>query len=177
VLVAAVEPQSPAAKAGIDEGDIILSIDDVKIKDIPAYQLKIKQISADQTISIAVSKKGKTDILSLRTSAFPLDRAFALADRMLGITVFDLDEATRAKYGIRTRIGVLIVKMRRGPHLDRTGVVPGDIIRQIDEERVDTLQDFKAAMVKYRKKPSLVLLIQREGHLYYINAIMKDNQR
>jgi serine protease Do len=59
--------------------------------------------------------------------------------------------------------------------LARIGVRPGDIIRQIDEERVDQLDDFKAAMVKYRKKPSVVLLILRDGHLYYVNATMKDD--
>ena len=60
-------------------------------------------------------------------------------------------------------------------HLDRIGVKPGDIIHQIDEERVNNLADFKAAVVKYRNKPSVVLLVQRDGHLYYINVIMKDN--
>ena len=69
---------------------------------------------------------------------------------------------------------MVITKMRRDSHLARIGVRPGDIIRQIDEERVDQLDDFKAAMVKYRKKPSVVLLILRDGHLYYVNATMKD---
>ena len=51
---------------------------------------------------------------------------------------------------------------------------PGDIIRQIDEKRVENLADFKAAIIKYRDKPSVVLLVQRHGHLYYVNTIMKE---
>ena len=175
MLVTAVEPHSPAAKAGIDEGDILLSVDGLKITDSSTYRLKIKEISIDQTISVAFIKKGKTIHVSLKTTAFPLDRALELADRTLGITVLAIDAPTRSKYGIRTRKGVLIVKLRRGFHLERIGVRPGDIIRQIDEEPVETLADFKAAMVKYRNKSSLVLLILRDGHLYYINATMKDN--
>jgi S1-C subfamily serine protease len=176
-LVTAVEPQSPAAKTGIDEGDIILSIDGSKITDSSAYHLKIREISIDQTISIVFIKKGKTIRISLNTIAFPSALALELADRTLGITVLDVDEPTRSKYGIKTRKGVLIVKMRRGFYLERIGVRPGDIIRQIDEEPVDNLVDFKEAMVKYRNKPSLVILILRDGHLYYINATMKDNGR
>ena len=83
-------------------------------------------------------------------------------------------EIRRPKYRIQESDGVLIVQMQRDSHLHRIGVQPGDIIRQIDEERVDTLADFKTAIVKYRHKRSLVILIQRDGHLYYINAIMKD---
>jgi serine protease Do len=67
--------------------------------------------------------------------------------------------------------------MRRGSHLDQIGVRPGDIIRQIDEARVENLTGFKAAIVKYRNKPSVVLLIQRHGHLYYVNTTMKENRR
>ncbi len=177
VLVTAVELHSPAAKAGIDEGDVILSIDGWKITDSSAYQLKIKEFSIDQTISVAFIKKGKIIQASIKTAAFPLDRALELADRTLGITVLALDESTRSRYGIRTLKGVLIVKLRRGFHLDRIGVKPGDIIRQIDEEPVENMADFKAAMVKYRNKSSLVLLILRDGNLYYINATMKDNGR
>ena len=76
----------------------------------------------------------------------------------------------------KARNGVLIIKLQRGSHLNRIGVRPGDIIRQIDEVRVDTLADFKAAIVKYRNRRSVVLLIQRDGNLYHINATMKDDQ-
>ena len=175
LIVTAVEPESPAAKAGIDEGDIILSIDGLKITGISAYQVKMNEIAADQTISVEISRKGKNAHISLKTSIFPLDRALQLANQRLGVTVSDLDAQTRAKYGIQTHTGVLIIKIRRSSHLARIGVKPGDIIRQIDEARVDNLAYFKAAIVKYRNKPSVVLLIQRNGHLYYINVTMKDN--
>lgn len=175
VIVTSVEPESPAAKAGIDEGDIILSVEGVNISGISAYQLKMKAVSVDQTLSLEISRQGKTTQISLKTALFPLDRAQELANQRLGITVSDLDEQTRAKYGIQTHTGVLILKMRRMSHLAKIGVKPGDIIHQIDEERVKNLADFKAAIVKYRNKPSVVLLIQRDGHLYYLNIIMKDN--
>jgi S1-C subfamily serine protease len=98
-----------------------------------------------------------------------------LASQRLGITVSEVNAKTRARYGLMANSGVVIVNLRRGSHLDRIGVTPGDIIHQIDEERVENLSDFKAAMVKYRDKPSVVLLVQRDAYLYYINAIMKEN--
>ncbi len=175
VIVTAVDPDSPAETAGVEEGDIILSISGVKITGVSTYQLKINELSPGQTITLEISKKRSRHDLSLTTGAFPIDRALGLANQRLGIDVSALDEQTRATYGIQMSSGVLIIKMRRGSPLDRIGVRPGDIIRQIDEARVDTLADFKAAIVKYRNKPSVVLLIQRHGHLYYINATMKDD--
>ena len=176
LMVTAVERESPAAKAGIDEGDIILSIDGLKITDITGYQLKMNEISVDQSITMEIIKKGDKRLVSLKTALFPLERAEELANQRMGITVTDLDEQTRAKYGIQTRTGVLIINIRQGSHLDRIGVRPGDIIHQIDEDRVNNLAAFKASIVKYRNKPAVVLLIQRHGHLYYINTTMKDNE-
>ncbi len=175
LMVTAVETESPAATAGIDEGDIILSIDGLRITDIVAYQAKMNEISAEQTLSVEISRKGKITRISIETAIFPLDRALELARQRLGIKVTDLDEQSQLTYGIKTKTGVLIIEMSRGSHLDQLGVRPGDIIRQIDEARVETLADFKAALIKYRHKPSVVLLIQRHGNLYYVNTTMKEN--
>ena len=175
LMVTAVETESPAATAGIDEGDIILSIDGLRINDIVAYQAKMNEISAEQTLSVEISRKGKITRISIETAIFPLDRALELASQRLGIKVTDLDEQSQLTYGIKTNTGVLIIEMSRGSHLDQLGVRPGDIIRQIDEAQVETLADFKAAIIKYRHKPSVVLLIQRHGNLYYVNTTMKEN--
>ena len=175
LMVAAVEPESPAAKAGISEGDIILSIDGVKLTDMSAYQEKMNELSAGQTLSVGTSRKGNVARLSIETAVYPLERALALASQRLGIKVTDIDEQSRSTDGIKTTTGVLITQMRRNSHLDQRGVRPGDIIRQIDEQRVESLADFKAAIIKYRNKPSVVLLIQRHGHLYHVNTFMKEN--
>jgi S1-C subfamily serine protease len=70
---------------------------------------------------------------------------------------------------------VLIVKLRRGSHLDRIGVRPGDMVRQIDEAPVSDVETFKAAVAKYRNKPAVVLFIERDGTIYHISTPMKDD--
>lgn len=176
VIITRVIPGSPAAEAGLKEGDVILSIDDTPITDIAIYRSKLKQISSKQTISVEITRHGKKKRFSVNARPFPLAYAPELAMDRLGIAVADLDSTIRLKYHIAEKKGVVIVKMQRGSYLDRIGVQPGDIIRRIDEDPVDRLSDFNAAIVKYRSKRSVVLLIQREGQQYPVNVIMKEIQ-
>ena len=174
VLVTRVEPDSPAQKAGLQEGDVIVSIDGTRTVDGTAYQLKLNDISVDQSIFVTVNRNGTRQQLSLKTALFPLERALDLAARQLGISVADLDDQARARYGLASRTGVLIVKLRRNSHLDRIGVRPGDIVHQIDETSVPDVEAFKAAIVKYRNKAAVVLFIERDGTIYHINTPMRD---
>ncbi len=175
VMVKAVETGSPADKAGIQEGDILLSINEQQISSVDDYQLKLNDVSTGQTLGVKINRKGENKTVSIETMRFPMTRALDLPSQRLGIWVSEINEKTRAQYGLKASSGVFIVKLRRGSYLDRIGLNPGDIIHRIDEEQIENLSDFKAAMVKYRDKPSVVLLVQREAYLYHINAIMKDN--
>jgi len=176
VIITGVTPGSPAAEAGLKEGDILQSIDDTAITGIAAYRSALKQISSNQTISVGITRQDEKKRLKINTRPFPIERTPELTMDRLGIVVADLDAPTRSKYHISEKKGVLIVKMQRGSYLDRIGAQPGDIIRRIDEEAVDDLSEFNAAMLKYRSKRSIVLFIQREGQQYPINVIMKESQ-
>jgi Do/DeqQ family serine protease len=176
VIVAGVESGSPAETAKILEGDVVLSLDGKKIVDLNDYFTACKRVSAEQTVAIGVFRQGRNKQISVKTRIFPLERALDVARRQLGIVVAELDRQTRAKYRIQAHKGVIITQTQRGSHLDSIGVQPGDVIRQIDEEKVDSLADFEKALVKYRNKRSVVLLVQRGGSLYYIHTMMRGDK-
>jgi Do/DeqQ family serine protease len=176
VMVKSVDKNGPAEKSGIQKGDIILSIDGKKIYTENDYQLKLNDVSTGQTILVEINRNDNISTTSLKTKRFPIDRALELASQRLGIVVAEVTQKARSKYGLKASSGVFITELRRGSHLDRIGVNPGDIIHQIDEDQIQNMSDFKEAMVKYRKKPSVVLLVQRGAYFYYINAIMRGDR-
>jgi Do/DeqQ family serine protease len=176
LLVIAVDEKSPAESAGIGEGDIVVSINDKPLTDLHAYRTVVHTLSVNQPVTMTVLTGGGSRQTMLIPRAFPLDQALVLAQKRLGVSVANLDERTFKKYGIRPQSGVLIETLRRGSQLDRIGLSPGDIIRQIDEQRIGGLDDFMQAIAKYRDKSSIVLLIQRNHHLYYVNATLKETE-
>jgi Do/DeqQ family serine protease len=158
VFIKEVEGQSPAEKAGIVEGDILLAIDNNKLSSTSDYEAAARGLSAGTTVNITVFRNNKTIVLPVITSVFPVDKALPLAYSLYGVKV---------KGGSN---GIVITDVDRRSYLYRIGAEPGDVIRQINDISITGLDDFKKAVIKYRLENSAVVLLQRGGRGYYITV-------
>jgi Do/DeqQ family serine protease len=170
VIVTSVEPESPAQKAGVQESDIILSIDSKKIASVGDYQSVAKSLAAGNKLKAKFWRNGKKKTVTVKTKVFPIDLADDLAYRILGIRVEDLSGKNRKRYRIIAREGVMISEIKENADLDDIGARPGDVIRQIDDYTIENNEDFKKAVIKFRNKNSVVLLLQRGDQGYYITV-------
>ena len=134
------------------------------------YQMALKSYAADDTIKLILWRNKKRKTVFVKASVFPIEMADDLAYKLLGIAVKNLAEQKRFRYPVFTKEGVVITEVRQRAYLAQIGARPGDVIRQIDEISIKNRKDFQKAVVKYRKKPSVVMLLQREDQLYYITV-------
>jgi Do/DeqQ family serine protease len=170
VIIKAVEPQSPARKAGLQEGDVILAIGAKKITSVGDYESITKNLAAGDTLTAVISRNGQKQQAVVKTEVFPLELAGDLAYRLLGIRVEDLSEGNRLRFRIIANEGAVIFEISNSSQLAQIGARPGDVIRQIDDYPIHNSEDFKKAVVKYRRKNSMVLLLQRGEQGYYITV-------
>ncbi|MGD8963029.1 MAG: Do family serine endopeptidase [Desulfobacterales bacterium] len=170
VVVKAVEPGSPARKAGLQEGDIILALGSKKIASPRDYWSVKKTYAAGDSLKAQIWRDNQIKTVSIKSRVFPMERADGLAFRTMGIRVNNITKENRSYYRIRTREGVVITEIARDSLLDRIGARPGDVIRQIDDMTISNKEDFKKAIVKYRQKQSVVILLQRGDQGYYITV-------
>ena len=170
VLVKAIEDKSPARQAGIREGDILRTLGTKKVTDSVQYESILKGISAGQTISATIWRDKEDKAVSIKTAVFPVGLAMELAFRLMGVAAEDVSTRNRMKYNLAAKEGVVITKIRKRSHLSKIGAQPGDVIRKMDEITIKETEDFEKAIVKYRKKSSVVILLQRGDQLYYITV-------
>ena len=168
VIIKSVESQSPAEKAGLKESDIIFSIGNKKVTSVGDYESAAKSLAAGDTMQARLWRNGKEKTIAVETKVFPLELAEELAFKLLGIKIDDITKGVRRKYRIATREGVVISKIKKKSYLAHIGAEPGDVIRQIDDYTIQNSEDFKKAIVKFRRKNSVVLLLQRGDQGYYI---------
>lgn len=165
VLVRSVEKESPAQKSGLREGDILLSDGKTVFSDPETYYAVITGYSAGQTLPITVWRENEKSVFSVDTAVYPPERALALAWRILGVRVKPLHGARYQ--GLE---GVLIENINPQSHLADIGAEPGDIVRRINEISVTDMESFKKAVMKYRLKPSVAVLIQRGFQGYNVSV-------
>jgi Do/DeqQ family serine protease len=172
VIVTSVEPESPAQTAGLKEGDIILSIDNQKTASTGDYQTIARSLAAGNKMAAEILRNGQEKTVHVNTRVFPIEMADDLAYGILGIQVEDLTAKNRRRYRISARIGVMISEIKKNSYLAGIGARPGDVIRQIDDVTIENSEDFKKAIIKFRNKSSLVLLLQRADQGYYITVTL-----
>ncbi len=170
VLVKAVETGSPAEKVGIQNGDVLLSVGNQKVLSTEDYLAAAKQVAVGDTISLRILRKNQEKVLYLTTRSFPPELAETLGRRLLGIQVKNSDRHQKTPGNAGIPEGVVITQIDPRSELAQIGVKPGDVIRQIDEIPVRNVVDFKKAVVQYRQKPSVVILLQRGDQGYYITV-------
>ena len=161
VMISGVDTDSPAREAGLREGDVILAIDGRKVVSVADYQARLQNYGVDDRMALTIWRDGDTRDIPLRARAFPIDKAPELAYTLLGLKVSEASED-----------GAVIAAVKRDGFLARTGVRPGDVIRQVNEFLVRNTQDLYKAVIKYREEGSVVLLLQRSNQRYYITVPM-----
>jgi len=169
-MVKAVEPESPAQRAGLREGDILVALGSKKIAGLDDYLAASKFITAGESLEAQVWRGGRLQTASLKPTEFPIERADELAWSLLGIKVEDLTPKNRRDFRIAVKEGVVISEVKGGSYLARIGARSGDVLRQIDDNSIATREEFRKALVKSRQKSSLVLLIQRGEQGYYVTV-------
>ena len=161
VMISRVDSDSPTGKAGLKQGDVILAIDGRKIVSVDDYQARLQNYGVGDGIVLSIWREGKTRDVKLKARAFPIDKAPDLAYGLLGLKVDKTSEG-----------GAVVADVKQNGFLARTGVRPGDVIRQVNEFLVRDTEDFLKAVIKYREETSVVLLLQRGNQRYYITVPM-----
>jgi len=167
-LITEVLTGSPAQKRGIKRKDIITELNKNKVTSGRDYYDQLSQYTANEMIHLVFFRNGKRQEIDIKAAPFPPDLALNLAFEQLGFRVEELNSPLAAKYGLREKEGLVIVAIKKGSQAERIGLEPGDLIRGINDLSVTTKEDFKRAVIRYRLKQRITLLVQRGWSVYSV---------
>jgi serine protease Do len=177
VIVDDVTPDGPAASAGLQVQDIIITADDRPIETMsaltaatylhnPDKPVKLEILRGKEKKTLYVPAVEKHDQMDLLMDAS--DPAKSLVSR-LGILVVDISDQIRSAIGtVRLAGGVVVVGRAANLIVSDSGLQTGDIIHSLNGKPIDSVESLRAAVHVLKSGDAVVLQIERDGGLQYL---------
>ena len=179
VIVAEVQENSPASKAGIKSGDIIIAVNGKKVEDANDLQKYIMRNPPGTEVTVTVLRDGKRKNIKVKLGSWEED--YSLTDykeleEKYGLIVVDITPQIVQKFGIsKIKYGVLVYGVKYGSVAQEAGLRSGDIILSVKKDlqdpgkKVKTSEDFWKEVLKAEKegKNAILLKVKRGSMIMY----------
>ncbi len=180
-LVSDVVKGSPAEKGGIQRGDVIVSVNGKEIQDSAHLRNTIAQMSVAAKVKVKVVRDKAEKALDIVIAEFPKDIAGTGRGMKEGdsggnyenifadIMVEDLTPDIARQLNLpKAAKGVVVAGVERGSAAEEAGLKRGDVIEEINKQRINNAKDYRRIASKIKKGESVLLLINRRGNTFYI---------
>jgi serine protease Do len=174
-LVAEVNPGSPAEKAGIHRGDIIIEFNGQPIKEMNELPRLVAATAPGTKATVKVLREGKEKSLSVTVTELKEERQARAPQEMeeespLGLAVAELDQNLAQRFGLKEKSGVVVTQVEGGSAAADAGLRSGDVILEIGGTPVRNLKEYRAVLAKLPKGSHARFLIRRGGHTLYLTV-------
>jgi len=180
-LVAQVLPSSPAEKAGLEPGDVILKYNGTEVGSSSNLPQLVGVTRVGQSAQVEVLRGGQRKELTVVIGELPDEDAVAgkpgprepAASNRLGLVVRDLTPEQRDQAGVAEG-GVLVEQVKPGP-AEKVGVRADDVILMLDNQAVTDARQFQGLIEGIAPGRSVAMLVQRGGgRMFYALKIPKS---
>ncbi len=167
-LVARVEGDSPAAKAGVKTGDVVVTLNGKAIKDARELSREVAALQPGASADLKVWHEGKTRDISVKLGRLPGEKTAALSgdkaeERGADFGRLGLTLAPAASVAGVEGKGVVVTGVEPGSQAEQKGLKTGDVIAEVSGRAVETPADVRKAVAESRKAGKKAVLFRLDG--------------
>jgi serine protease Do len=171
VMINEVLEGSPAQKAGLEVGDVILKMDGQDVEGVGPLRNRIAAIPPGTKVTLLIYRKGKEQTVTV--SVGELSDTSAKADapelsKKLGLAVQNLTEDMSRYYGLRSNEGVVVSSVASDGLAFRAGIRPGTIILSVNLTKIHSTDEFYKALQASTETKKVLLLVREQGYARFV---------
>ena len=174
VLVSDVVPDSPASKAGLKPGDILLEFEGKKTEEPADLQRAVGLASPGNSAKVKVWRDSSERTLELKIGEAPDDReaqqrtGSRTTPSALGLDVRPITPEIARQLNLKTNEGVIVSRVEEGTSAAEAGIQRGDVIREVNRQKVRNLTDYERFTREAKDGDRLTVLLQRGQMSLYV---------
>ncbi len=186
-LVATTIPDSPAEKAGIKAGDIIISFNDKEVTEMRKLPRLVAEAEVNKKSKLVLWRNEKKVVKNVLITELKEGQMAKSSNedkkktaqegeiKELGIKLVNLTDEIRIRQNIPEDIyGLLVLNVEQNSEAERKGIRPGDIIQEINQIPVNKISELKDVINKSSDKKGALLLVNRQGNIIFIALKVKN---
>lgn len=170
-LVSKVEPGSPADKAGLKEGDIIIRFEGVEISEMNELPRVVARTAVGKKTEVVVFRAGKEKALQVVLGEMPDAEGAEGGEREeknLGMTVEEITPDLAKRIGIEETEGVIVSSVEPGSPADEAGIRAGDVIKEVNRQTIGDMDAYLEALDKVKADENILFFIRRGNDTLFL---------
>jgi len=172
ILISQIAEESPAAKAGLKVGDLIVRFQDKDVAEVGDFRNQVAQTSPGTTASLAIIRNGKRILVNVKIGHLDKTpataKAFTQTADELGVVVQTITPELAKQFNVKTGEGVVVSEVKRGSLAAMAGIRSGVVILQVNRKAINSAAQFKQAIDKSRSDKQVLLLIRDQNMSRYV---------
>ncbi|MCX8022002.1 MAG: DegQ family serine endoprotease [Syntrophorhabdaceae bacterium] len=170
-LVSDVMEKSPAEKAGIKRGDVIVSFNGKRIKEMDTLPRLVGSTEVGKKVKVGIIREGKEIEVEVIVGELEEETQViarkAETEKDYGLSVQNITPEIARHLNLKDTKGVIVTDVLPDSPAQYGDIRSGDIIKEINRKQIRNISDFKEAMKKANIKEGIVILIKRENTTFY----------
>jgi len=189
VLVSGVQPGSPAERAGIEVGDVLLSLDGESIESPPILSRLVRAADGDKKVKIRLLRKGKKKTVKVTigvAGSTQKPRFEKLSSRVvigsldggasLGVQLHDPEENLASYFKFPDEGGALVLGTEEESPAEEAGILGGDVIIRFGDEKISDSQDLVRIVGESEAGDEVELRLIRKGKTKKVRVTLGENE-
>ncbi|MGQ9647550.1 MAG: DegQ family serine endoprotease [Thermodesulfobacteriota bacterium] len=174
-LISQVYEGSPAEKSGLRTGDVIVQIDGKKVQNSQEVIREVLKKKVGDKVEFVVIREGKSTKVSVTTAPMPSEpeerkTVEPRTETWFGLRVRTLTPEIARQLGIAKAEGVVVELVEGGSAAQDAGLQNGDVIMEVNRERIRNESDYHAAMEKAKPDQGVLFLVNRRGSMFFVSV-------